>query len=297
MGLLLLLRGGRVVALTTSTAVIEQQSGARLTYTRRPPEAECVPVWELPSYEPSTSHGRRDEVAMSEGLACDDAGIVLLRDIRDVFAAAFPDDHPAHTAESAGPGRPDEGPRLATKELLDRLCAIEERPWCAWGRARKPITDMGLAALLRPYGVHSGTVWLSEIMSAKGYYLRSFEIVFARYLPLSEVSGRQAVRNPENQGFDENPEMSGTQPHLPPRIGKPKSQDTPATPTSWIQYNDRRWPSVAKRWQRENGAPLRAQSDPGNPGASGFGTFVPTRWLVGGRPEQPSRFAGQRRGS
>jgi hypothetical protein len=48
MGLLLLLRGGRVVALTTSTAVIEQQSGARLTYTRQPPEAECVPVWELP---------------------------------------------------------------------------------------------------------------------------------------------------------------------------------------------------------------------------------------------------------
>jgi hypothetical protein len=48
LGLLLVLRGGRVVALTTSTAVIEQQSGARLTYTRRPPEAECVPVWELP---------------------------------------------------------------------------------------------------------------------------------------------------------------------------------------------------------------------------------------------------------
>jgi len=48
MGLLLLLRGGRVVALTASTAVIEQLSGARLTYTRRPPEAGGVPLWELP---------------------------------------------------------------------------------------------------------------------------------------------------------------------------------------------------------------------------------------------------------
>ena len=48
MGLLLVLRGGRVVALTASTAVIEQLSGARLTYTRQPPEAECVPLWELP---------------------------------------------------------------------------------------------------------------------------------------------------------------------------------------------------------------------------------------------------------
>jgi hypothetical protein len=48
-GLLLLLRGGRVIAITADSAVIERQSGARLTYTRRPPDAECVAVWELPS--------------------------------------------------------------------------------------------------------------------------------------------------------------------------------------------------------------------------------------------------------
>ena len=89
---------------------------------------------------------------MSKALAGDDAAVVLLRDIRDVFAEAFPN-HPAHTAESSGPGRPDEGPGIATRELLERLCAIEERPWGAWERARKPMTDMGLAALLRPYGI------------------------------------------------------------------------------------------------------------------------------------------------
>jgi hypothetical protein len=44
MGLLLLISVGRVVAITAESAVIEKQSGARLTYTRRPPEAECVPV-------------------------------------------------------------------------------------------------------------------------------------------------------------------------------------------------------------------------------------------------------------
>jgi hypothetical protein len=48
MGLLLLVRAGRVVAITAESAVIEQQSGAHLTYTRRPPEAECIPIWELP---------------------------------------------------------------------------------------------------------------------------------------------------------------------------------------------------------------------------------------------------------
>jgi hypothetical protein len=47
MGLLLVIRGGRVVVLTTEAAKIEQQSGARLTYTRRPPDAECVAVWDL----------------------------------------------------------------------------------------------------------------------------------------------------------------------------------------------------------------------------------------------------------
>ena len=47
MGLLLLVNGGRVIAITAETAVIQLQSGARLTYTRRPPEAECVPLWEL----------------------------------------------------------------------------------------------------------------------------------------------------------------------------------------------------------------------------------------------------------
>jgi hypothetical protein len=47
MGLLLLVRGGRVVAITAGSAVIERQSKARLTYTRRPPEPQCAPIWEL----------------------------------------------------------------------------------------------------------------------------------------------------------------------------------------------------------------------------------------------------------
>jgi hypothetical protein len=57
MGLLLLISGGRVVALTAETAKIEQQSGARLTYTRRPPDAECVAVWELPKAQNERSRG------------------------------------------------------------------------------------------------------------------------------------------------------------------------------------------------------------------------------------------------
>jgi hypothetical protein len=49
MGLLLLVNGGRVVVISAESAIIEQQSGSRLTYTRRPPEPECVPLWDLNS--------------------------------------------------------------------------------------------------------------------------------------------------------------------------------------------------------------------------------------------------------
>jgi hypothetical protein len=47
MGLLILVRGGRIVAISAKSAVIERQSGARLTYTRQPSEPECVAIWEL----------------------------------------------------------------------------------------------------------------------------------------------------------------------------------------------------------------------------------------------------------
>jgi hypothetical protein len=49
MGLLLLVNSGGVVAITAETAVIEQQSGHRLTHTRQPPEPDCVAVWDLQS--------------------------------------------------------------------------------------------------------------------------------------------------------------------------------------------------------------------------------------------------------
>jgi hypothetical protein len=49
MGLLLLVGGGRAVAISAETSVIEQRCGARLTYTRRPAEAECAALWQLPS--------------------------------------------------------------------------------------------------------------------------------------------------------------------------------------------------------------------------------------------------------
>ena len=133
-----------------------------------------------------------------------DIKTVLLADVRDIFVRLLPD----HGHErNDGPGRPGDGPRLLTKQLLDELHAIEERPWLAWGKSRKPLTDLGLASLLRPYGVRSSTVRVEDasgqVVRGKGYFLRSFEDVFSRYLPISGVSTRPNVPNAANAGENE----------------------------------------------------------------------------------------------
>jgi putative DNA primase/helicase len=129
-----------------------------------------------------------------------DVKLMLLSDIRDIFARLSPEDGPVNKAERTG--RPDDGPRLLTKRLLDELHSLEERPWNAWGRLKKPMTDTDLASLLRPYRIRSDTVRGEDAIGnperGKGYYLRSFKDAFSRYLPLSRLSGRDTVTNSEN---------------------------------------------------------------------------------------------------
>jgi hypothetical protein len=113
----------------------------------------------------------------------------LLADIRDIFVREFPKDHHDHKDRY--------GPRLATKRLLEELHGLEERSWCAWGRARKPMTDVALASLLKGCGIRSGSIRLDSCSTPKGYYLRSFQEAFERYLaPISSppaASGRHAA--------------------------------------------------------------------------------------------------------
>jgi len=47
MGLVLLLRGAHVVALTADSAMIQNSTGSRLTFRRQAPHDAAVPVWEL----------------------------------------------------------------------------------------------------------------------------------------------------------------------------------------------------------------------------------------------------------
>jgi hypothetical protein len=160
--------------------------------------------WPKLAREGALSLCRADEAEAVER----DTKITLLRDIRDIFVRLFPKGDPAHEAERIG--RPDDGPRLLTKQLLGELQNLEERPWAAWGRAKKLMTGTDLALLLRPYRIRSDTVRSKDAMGnserGKGYYLRSFKDAFSRYLPLSEPSSRDGVTNPANAGEIENSE-------------------------------------------------------------------------------------------
>jgi hypothetical protein len=69
------------------------------------------------------------------------------------------------------------------------------------------LTDTGLAKLLRDYQIRSHTIRSEDAMGdlqiAKGYYLRSFEDAFSRYLPSSGFSTLSPVTNAANAGENE----------------------------------------------------------------------------------------------
>ncbi len=62
---------------------------------------------------------------------------------------------------------------LFSTTIIERLCKIEESPWLEWGRERKPITQRGLAELLRPYRVKPKTVRERGVEKTSRGYSRS----------------------------------------------------------------------------------------------------------------------------
>jgi hypothetical protein len=100
-------------------------------------------------------------------------GELILRDLHSIF----------HDFRSE--------PRLKTTALLDRLSAIEESPWYAYEHG-KPVSAMGLARLLKPYGIRPTTIRFSPQDEAKGYYKSDFEDAWSRYLGIN-VPPRKVV--------------------------------------------------------------------------------------------------------
>ncbi len=70
--------------------------------------------------------------------------------------------------------------QLATTELIDRLCELDEAPW---GDLRgKPLDARGLAQRLKPYEINSRPVRVQKRV-VRGYVREDFHDAWSRYLP------------------------------------------------------------------------------------------------------------------
>jgi len=99
-------------------------------------------------------------------------GVGLLADILAAFTSARRD-------------------KLATNELLGKLAEDETLPWGEFSNGH-PLTPIGLARLLKPFGIFPGTVRL-ETGTAKGYLKENFADAWTRYqlAPPSAVTPSQ----------------------------------------------------------------------------------------------------------
>jgi hypothetical protein len=127
-------------------------------------------------------------------------GVQLLADLRTIF------------------GDDDE---LATQEILRRLIALDEAPW---GNLHdRPLDARGLANHLRPDGVRSGTVRVTERYTPKGYKRADLVDVWRRYLPplSSPEDPPHPPQAPQTLDADhlDPPHPPQTSPHKPPQNG------------------------------------------------------------------------------
>ena len=80
---------------------------------------------------------------------------------------------------------------MSSEELTEYLTGLDERPWAEWRRGQ-PLAKSGLARLLTPFGILSGTIRLDSGLTLKGNYLVSFGDAFERYLDVETVTPSQA---------------------------------------------------------------------------------------------------------
>jgi Protein of unknown function (DUF3631) len=71
---------------------------------------------------------------------------------------------------------------IPSAELVEAPVAIEGRPWAELGKSRKPLTQNGLARMLKPLGIGPDKIG-PETKRLNGYKRDRFKGVFARLLP------------------------------------------------------------------------------------------------------------------
>ena len=89
-------------------------------------------------------------------------GVMLLEDLRAAFA------------EFNEPG-------LYSRQLVDVLCGLPDRPWAEANKGGNPINEHWLARRLRDFGIQSRCIRNGHLVG-KGYYRTDFDEVFKRFL-------------------------------------------------------------------------------------------------------------------
>lgn len=147
-----------------------------------------------------------------------DAGVLLLSDLRDLFAARGAD-------------------RLASAEIVGALTEMEDRPWPEWRRGQ-PLTTRQLARLLQPFGVAPKQMRTDGGSGPKvrGYESADLEDPFRRYLPPDPVQAVHPSNGAENRASAkrykeaactgsekaENPRQATIVPDVPDRNPEPR---------------------------------------------------------------------------
>jgi uncharacterized protein DUF3631 len=123
-------------------------------------------------------------------------GVQLLIAIRDIFEARKTD-------------------RIRSKSLVAALIEDQTGPWVAFGKNQRPISENGVARLLKKYEIRPRTVRFTDDDTDKGYRLVWFGDTFERHLSPAAGKPRSATVTP-SQATDLNDLGQGSTvtPHL-----------------------------------------------------------------------------------
>ena len=118
---------------------------------------------------------RQAAAALETGDDAEGLGILLLRDLRELFDECETD-------------------RLPSEDIVKALTGMEDRPWPEYRRG-KPITQRQLATLLKGFGIEPRTLRLDDGRRCKGYLGEDFADAFSRYTPDRSVTPCQSTNN------------------------------------------------------------------------------------------------------